>query len=63
MQGGLFGLSLPQKAYLLFCELSPAIITALSLHFTADYLVATLLLQLFYILSSLVYIRFFSKEG
>lgn len=63
MQGGLFGLSLPQKTYLLACELTPAIITTLSLYHTNDYLITSILIQLFYILSSLIYVKFFSKEG
>lgn len=63
MQGGLFGLSTPQKTYLFICEISPAVITALSLYYTADYLVVSILIQLFYILSSFIYIKHFSKEG
>ena len=56
-------MSISQKTYLLFCELSPAIITALSLYYTGDYLVVSILIQIFYLTSSLIYIRLFSKEG
>ena len=61
MQGGLFDLSPSQKTYLLIAEFMPALITTLTLYKTNDYLITSLLIQLFYLLSSLVYIRWLSK--
>ena len=56
MEGGLFGLKSSQKTYLYVSQLVPALIV----HFNNDLITILALLQFFYALSSLIYIKFLS---
>jgi|JI10StandDraft_1071094.scaffolds.fasta_scaffold1711283_1 hypothetical protein len=56
MEGGLFGLSKGQQTYLYICQLVPTLI-AISV---TDLTFIMLLVEVFYILSSYVYVKFMS---
>lgn len=53
MEGGLFGLSKGQQAYLYICQLIPTLITITE----PDLTVTMLLVSVFYVISTVVYLK------
>lgn len=62
MEGGLFDLTATQTAYLYTAQILPVAVTYLALNRYNDLLTASLVLQLFYLGTSLLYIKLLSKE-
>jgi hypothetical protein len=62
MEGGLFDLSTSQTIFLYCAQFLPIIITYACLTHYNDLLTTSLVMQLFYILTSLLYIKLISKE-
>lgn len=62
MEGGLFDLDNSQKIFLYCAHFLPVIITYITLTLYNDLLTASIVVQLFYVVTSMMYIRLISKE-